>query len=260
MPFAAPFFCWYATCTSLIIHLICPSKFCINFVFHFSWVLQPSQEKLKTMLVHNFVGQIRCIVGDVQVAYDFIIDVNCIDMGFFFFQIWSKSLCYHASCCLFFLLITVQLTSIVLMSTNFFQIWSSLAELAVGFTNGLIFWMNSEFFQLLCFYIPWQRAKWDGYIRRPLVITLPNSTLFRVPAFQPFLVEISSCWLNIALHLIFAFFAWIWKPETGQCKLNPEMIYLIDSSFNTASSRKQGRIQKIQKGAAGTLASYSENS
>ena len=180
--------------------------------------------------------------------------------GLFFFQIWSKSLSYHASCCLFFLLITVQLTSIVLMSTNVFQIWSSLAELAVGFTNGLIFWMNSEFFQLLCFYIPWQRAKWDGYIRRPLVITLPNSTLFRVPAFQPFLVEISSCWLNIALHLIFAFFAWIWKPETGQCKLNPEMIYLIDSSFNTASSRKQGRIQKIQKGAAGTLASYSENS
>ena len=30
-------------------HLICPPKFCITFVFHFSWVLQPSQEKLKTM-------------------------------------------------------------------------------------------------------------------------------------------------------------------------------------------------------------------
>ena len=46
-----------------------PPKFCIPFVFHFSWVLQLSQEKLKTMLMQNFGGQIRCIVGDVQVAY-----------------------------------------------------------------------------------------------------------------------------------------------------------------------------------------------
>ena len=37
----------YATCTSLIMHLICPPKFCVTFVFHFSWALQPSQEKLK---------------------------------------------------------------------------------------------------------------------------------------------------------------------------------------------------------------------
>ena len=34
----------------------------------FSWVLQPSQEKLKTMLMQNFGGQVRCIMGDVQVA------------------------------------------------------------------------------------------------------------------------------------------------------------------------------------------------
>ena len=46
-------------------HLIC-----ITFVFHFSWVLQPSQEKLKTMLMQNFWGQIRFIVRDVQVAYE----------------------------------------------------------------------------------------------------------------------------------------------------------------------------------------------
>ena len=43
------------TCTSPIMHLIYPrpyppppSQFCISIVFHFSWVLQPSQEKLKT--------------------------------------------------------------------------------------------------------------------------------------------------------------------------------------------------------------------
>ena len=50
-------------------HLICASKFCITFVFHFSWVLQPSQEKLKTMLMQNFGGQIRYIMGNVEVAY-----------------------------------------------------------------------------------------------------------------------------------------------------------------------------------------------
>ena len=46
-------------------------KCCTTFVFHFPWVLQPSQEKLKTMLLQHFGGQIRCIMGDVQVAYHY---------------------------------------------------------------------------------------------------------------------------------------------------------------------------------------------
>ena len=46
----------YATYTSSIRHFICPPKFCITFAFHFSWVLQPPQEKLKTMLVQNVKG------------------------------------------------------------------------------------------------------------------------------------------------------------------------------------------------------------
>ena len=58
----------FAICTSPIILLFCPPKFCITFVFHFSWVLQPSQEKLKTMLLQNFGRQTRCILGYVQVA------------------------------------------------------------------------------------------------------------------------------------------------------------------------------------------------
>ena len=33
-----------------------PPKFCITSVFHFSWVLQSSQEKLKTILMQNFWG------------------------------------------------------------------------------------------------------------------------------------------------------------------------------------------------------------
>ena len=59
----------HASCTSPIMHLICSLKFCITSVFHFSWVLQPSLGKLKTMLMQNFGGQIRCIMGDVQVVY-----------------------------------------------------------------------------------------------------------------------------------------------------------------------------------------------
>ena len=43
----------------------------ITFVFHFSWVLQLSQEKLKTMIVQKVGGggaQTGCIMGDVQMA------------------------------------------------------------------------------------------------------------------------------------------------------------------------------------------------
>ena len=43
-----------ATCTSPIMRIICSPKFCITFAFHFSWVLQPFQEKLKTMLMQYY--------------------------------------------------------------------------------------------------------------------------------------------------------------------------------------------------------------
>ena len=50
-------------------HLICPPKFCIkHIVFHFSWDGSNTQEKRKTKLMKNFGRQIRCIMGDVQVA------------------------------------------------------------------------------------------------------------------------------------------------------------------------------------------------
>ena len=45
---------FYATSTFPIMHLTCPPQFCITFVFDFSWVLQASQEKLRTMLMQNF--------------------------------------------------------------------------------------------------------------------------------------------------------------------------------------------------------------
>ena len=51
----------YDTCTYPIMHLIPPTtppaQICMTFVFHFSWVSQPSQEKLKTMLTQNFGGK-----------------------------------------------------------------------------------------------------------------------------------------------------------------------------------------------------------
>ena len=43
-----------------------PPKFCVTCLFHFSWVLQSSKEKLKTMLMQNFGGQIRCIMGECK--------------------------------------------------------------------------------------------------------------------------------------------------------------------------------------------------
>ena len=59
----------YATCISPIKHLICPPKFYISIVFNFSWDGCNIQEKWKTKVTQNVGRQIRCIMGDVQVAY-----------------------------------------------------------------------------------------------------------------------------------------------------------------------------------------------
>ena len=51
-------------------HLIPPAQILhYQVAFHFSWVLQPSQEKLKTMLMQDFGEQIRSIMGKVEVAF-----------------------------------------------------------------------------------------------------------------------------------------------------------------------------------------------
>ena len=62
------------------------SEIYITFVFHFSWVLQPSQETLKTMLTRNFEGQIRCILGNVEVAY-----IYCYHYFFLHFRVAYNS-------------------------------------------------------------------------------------------------------------------------------------------------------------------------
>ena len=45
-----------------------PTKILHNRCFSFLLGITAVQEKLKTMLVQNFVGQIRCIMGNVEVA------------------------------------------------------------------------------------------------------------------------------------------------------------------------------------------------
>ena len=56
-----------------LMHFICPPKFCIPFVFHFSWVLQPSQKKLKTVLMQSVVDTFkvhgRCASGVYLAAF-----------------------------------------------------------------------------------------------------------------------------------------------------------------------------------------------
>ena len=43
----------FTTFTYIIMHLVYPPQFCITDVSNFSWVLQWSQEKSKTMLMQN---------------------------------------------------------------------------------------------------------------------------------------------------------------------------------------------------------------
>ena len=45
-----------------------PPQFYITFVFHFSLVLQPFQEKVETTLMQNIGGQIRSIMREAQVV------------------------------------------------------------------------------------------------------------------------------------------------------------------------------------------------
>ena len=52
-----------------IILFVCPPKFCISIVSRFSWDLQWSQEKIKTILMQNLGGQIKSIMVLSEVAY-----------------------------------------------------------------------------------------------------------------------------------------------------------------------------------------------
>ena len=53
----------FTTCPSPISTLFAPPPGILHNLRFSFWVLQLSQEKLKTMLMQNFGGQIRCIMG-----------------------------------------------------------------------------------------------------------------------------------------------------------------------------------------------------
>ena len=61
----------YATFTFPVMHHICLPKFCVGTVFNFSWDGCNTQEKWKTKVMQNLGVQVRCIVGNVKVAYCF---------------------------------------------------------------------------------------------------------------------------------------------------------------------------------------------
>ena len=46
----------FSTCTNPIIHFSYPPKFCLMIVCNFSWVMEMSQEKSKTMYMPNVWG------------------------------------------------------------------------------------------------------------------------------------------------------------------------------------------------------------
>ena len=50
-------------------YLICPPKFCISIVFNFPWDGCNTKEKWKTKVMQNLGGQIRCFMGNVEVAF-----------------------------------------------------------------------------------------------------------------------------------------------------------------------------------------------
>ena len=57
-----------AICTSPIIYLVCPVKFCINIVFYFSWEHCNTQEKSIKKVMQRFGWQTRYIIGDVKMV------------------------------------------------------------------------------------------------------------------------------------------------------------------------------------------------
>ena len=87
-----------------------PPKILHNLCFSFSWVLQLSQEKLKTVLMQNFLGKIRCIIGIVKVAYstkhDFLYSSSAICTSSVTHLVCPPKF-FHNPCTLFPLSITV---------------------------------------------------------------------------------------------------------------------------------------------------------
>ena len=71
-----------AISTSPIINLVCPPKFCITFVFHFSRVLQSFQYKLERLLMQKLGGKqgalsemCKCRISDFNLGQAAVVSV-----------------------------------------------------------------------------------------------------------------------------------------------------------------------------------------
>ena len=58
----------FAICTSPIIHLAWPPKFCISIAFNVFLEDYNTWEKLERKFMQNFGEQTKCILGEVQMA------------------------------------------------------------------------------------------------------------------------------------------------------------------------------------------------
>ena len=74
-----------------IMLFVCLPKFCISIVSSFSWDLQWSEEKTKTMLMQNLGGQTKSIMVFSEMAYANQIYVNTDVLAFHLRQIASKT-------------------------------------------------------------------------------------------------------------------------------------------------------------------------
>ena len=92
----------YATRTSPVMCLLCPPKFCISIIFNFSWDGCNIKEKWKTpwKVMQNLGGQIRCIMGDVQVTNPAILTEQAWSIKYLFYcQIIVVFIHNGLSCC-----------------------------------------------------------------------------------------------------------------------------------------------------------------
>ena len=94
----------YTTCTSPIMHLLCPPKFSVSTILNFPWDGCNIQEKWKTTwkVMQNFFvlgggGQIRCIMGDVQGESSYLDRTSLVNKGFIFIGklswFWFTTVC-----------------------------------------------------------------------------------------------------------------------------------------------------------------------
>ena len=103
-------------------HFVYPQEFCITIVSNFSWVLQSSQEKSKTMVMQNFGGQTTCIMAYVRMVNS---EHFCQSLGPSLFRGSTVSWSLEQTMISRFALLRLPLLSKSKMATTRGEIWLS---------------------------------------------------------------------------------------------------------------------------------------